>query len=1596
MGTKTFYAEASNGICTSLTRSAGVKLTILGAPEPPVSGGDITQCLDPAPQTIVPTATAPAGCILKWYDALSGGNLIALPSYSGPGTKTFYAESVNTLTNCSSLSRTPVTISIVIHPSPPVPGPDVNECEKSPLQTIVATASVPTGFNVKWYTKSVGGTLVATPTLNAIGVVTYYAETDNGICSSSTRSAVTLRINPAPAPPTSLGNITECEHSPIQTLTANASVPSGVTIAWYTTASGGSPVTSPTLSEPGTVTYYAEANSGTCTSITRSLPIVLTIQATPEAPVSNGDQTECEKSPLQVLTASATAPTGSTVKWYTTASGGTAVASPTLNKVGSITYYAESDNGSCRSYPNFARTAVKLQIDPAPQVPVSLGNITECENSPIQTLTAKASATGSTIAWYTSAVGGEAVPNPTLSAVGTMTYYAEAVSGTCVSTKRSAPIILTINPTPDKPVSLGDVAECLATPIPVLTAKVQTPPAGVSITWYGVPTGGSSIANPTLNIVGTKTYYAEAKQDKCTNPTRTPVKLTIYSAVADPILKVAGQDSMVSCASSPIVPLDARDLFSFIPGTTYVCFDALADGFEVSPLLNYVGTKTLYVAAKNTTTNCYSFNRVPVKLVIHAAPPKPVSKGDIFACAQKPLQTLDANSSITPPAGYTVKWYTTATGIDVAQPTLNTVKDTTYYASYVDKITNCESIIRTAVKLSIGSSSASAASNSPLSLGQTLLLKGGPDVPGNTYRWTDPNGFSYSTMDVTIPNVTASSAGKYKLTVTSRNGCIAIDSVMVVLDIASAEAQSPVCIGATLYLSGFPNNMKSYAWSGPNGFTSSLQNPSINNVTIANSGTYTLTVTNANNATSSDTVSVSFKPLPVPVADYTTVCPAGTLQLNAGPNGMTSYLWSGPGGFTSKLQNPAPFAYPNPPVNFKLTVVDWNGCEASKTITPAPLQPKATYNSPLCSGDTLRLRGEPNGMASYRWTGPNSFVSTLQSPSINSANAATATGDYTLTVVKDGCTYSTKVTVQFNSPAPVPTIIPNMNPICEGSTLILNGGPSGMAKYEWTGPNGFTSTDQRPQIPAMDALNAGIYTLQITNSTGCRNSFTTNISVNSVTFNGTYGPYCISDSPVTLSVSPVGGTFSGPGVSGNIFNPKVAGEGSHVIQYTYSLSGGLCSLIATKIIDVVTVPKVVTNNPVLTSCSGTTADLTLPAVTAGSTPGLIMTYWTDAKATATLASPKNVAAGLYYIKGATLSGKCYDIQPVTVLQPDSLHAKLTALSALNCSGDSTGSLTVNVSMGTAPYTYLWSTQPVQTTATAINLTAGIYTVIVTDAKMCTAAFTGEVTEPTPIKLGFSTKPIQCLSDENGTARVDTINGSTDINVLNSYKYSWATNPFQTTREAVRLTAWWHKVTLTGPKGCIEKDSVFIDVLDNTPPTIVCPKDIEMTVPYIKSTDGSPNKYLVDLGKPYALDNCQVDTVTNDAPAKFRTGLTYVIWTVTDQMGLTDTCTQRVYVKEIPTIPQLISPNGDGVNDKFIIDGLTGSDYQGSQMLIFTRSGQLVFQSNNYEQPENAWDGHYTESNFSKNKLVAPGVYYYVLKLGGSSSQTMKGYIYVYY
>jgi hypothetical protein len=299
---------------------------------------------------------------------------------------------------------------------------------QSTLMSYSATTNSPISYSIDWtgltdqpstsFTFNAnGGTLTGIIVPAAAQGGTY-----SGILSvfnasgCTTTQAVTLTINAAPGAPTSGGNQTQCEQSPIQTLTATATAPAGATVVWYDAATNGNVVANPTLSSTGTATYYAASQDNTtlCFSLTRTA-VTLTINAAPGAPISGGNQTQCEQSPIQTLTATATAPAGATVVWYDAATNGNVVANPTLSSTGTATYYAASQDNTTLCF-SLTRTAVTLTINAAPAAPISGGNQTECEQSPIQTLTATATApAGATVVWYDAATNGNVVANPTLS-----------------------------------------------------------------------------------------------------------------------------------------------------------------------------------------------------------------------------------------------------------------------------------------------------------------------------------------------------------------------------------------------------------------------------------------------------------------------------------------------------------------------------------------------------------------------------------------------------------------------------------------------------------------------------------------------------------------------------------------------------------------------------------------------------------------------------------------------------------------------------------------------------------------------------------------------------------------------------------------------------------------------------------------------------------------------------------------------------------------------------------------------------------------------------------------------------------------------------
>lgn len=406
-----------------------------------------------------------------------------------PQTYTVTFREVDPVSGCYD----EVTLQVTVNPEPLAPtGDPITVCETNPIQAITAVATAPAGATIVWYDAPTGGNIVADPTWSAVGTVTYYAESVMGTCNSSTRTPITLTIEPAPLAPTG-DAITACETNPIQSITALATAPNGATVVWYDAPTEGNVVADPTLSTVGTVTYYAESQLGTCVSATRT-PIVLTITPAPLAPTGEAI-TACETNPIQSITALATAPDGATIVWYDAPTEGNIVVDPTLSAVGTVTYYAESQIGGCISA---TRTPVVLTITPAPEAPTGL-DITVCEQNPVQTITASATApAGATVVWYTEATGGTVVADPTLSTVGTVTYYAESQIGGCVSATRT-PITLTIEPAP-LPTINGPDAMCALT-----QGNVYNTEAGMTnYTWLvsagGTITAGGGTGDNTITV----------------------------------------------------------------------------------------------------------------------------------------------------------------------------------------------------------------------------------------------------------------------------------------------------------------------------------------------------------------------------------------------------------------------------------------------------------------------------------------------------------------------------------------------------------------------------------------------------------------------------------------------------------------------------------------------------------------------------------------------------------------------------------------------------------------------------------------------------------------------------------------------------------------------------------------------------------------------------------------------------------------------------------------------------------------------------------------------------------------------------------------
>jgi len=134
------------------------------------------------------------------------------------------------------------------------------------------------------------------------------------------------------------------------------------------------------------------------------------------------------------------------------------------------------------------------------------------------------------------------------------------------------------------------------------------------------------------------------------------------------------------------------------------------------------------------------------------------------------------------------------------------------------------------------------------------------------------------------------------------------------------------------------------------------------------------------------------------------------------------------------------------------------------------------------------------------------------------------------------------------------------------------------------------------------------------------------------------------------------------------------------------------------------------------------------------------------------------------------------------------------------------------------------------------------------------------------------------------------------------------------------------------------------------------------------------------------------------PRERRPGRDQFVYEVCDEVGLCASATVIVDTFDGGiTAPEGFSPNGDDINDLLVFKGLV-ENYPKSQLYVFTRSGQLVYQ--NQVGYMNDWDGTTIKSTMTNLELVPTGTYYYVLKLGvhelGDTNRSLKGFIYIGY
>jgi hypothetical protein len=431
-------------------------------------------------------------------------------------------------------------------------------------------------------------------------------------------------------------------------------------------------------------------------------------------------------------------------------------------------------------------------------------------------------------------------------------------------------------------------------------------------------------------------------------------------------------------------------------------------------------------------------------------------------------------------------------------------------------------------------------------------------------------------------------------------------------------------------------------------------------------------------------------------------------------------------------------------------------------------------------------------------------------------------GTYTVTVTDaDGCTQTTSVTI--TQPTAVTNVISNIvNANCAGgengsATATASGGVS---PYTFAWSYGFTQSGVTTSNAT--GLAAGGYNVTVTDANGCTTVTAFEIAdptgvtlvVTAIT-----NETCDESNNGTAMVTASGGvapyTFIWSG--GTVVTTSPSSTASALAAGTYLVTAtdaNGCSAIQTIVISQPTNVVVEMIASLNESCPANN-DGKLTASATGGMPGY--TYlWSNGN-TGNMGT--NLMAGVTYVVTVTDQNGCTATTSGTITEPLLLTAAATVTSVHNgfsvsCNGGADGTAMVNTTGGTAPLTYLWSNGSADKTAS--GLTAGTYTVTVTDSHGCTATASVTLTQPTPMANVISNiVNANCAGGDNGSATATASGG------VGPYTFAWSygfTQSGVSTSNATGLAAGGYNVTVTDANGCTTVTA--FEIADPTGVTLV--------------------------------------------------------------------------------------------------------------------------------------------------------------------------------